>query len=177
MEALYEKVVLSQDGDKEAMLSIIDKFMPLIKNLSYKLRYEDAKSELIYALIDVIKNIPVRENDYLKDEKCIVGYINKSLRNRYIHLSQKNYITGVMETCLEMEIKIEESYDNIEDLIMIEQLLKKLPHKHREVMKGIYIENKKQTEIASELKLSRQAINKMKRQAIEHLRNTLNSNS
>lgn len=76
---------LVQDAktDKESMYLLIQQFEPLINKYSRLLKYEEAKTDLIIAFIELIYRIPI-----LKTDGQMVNYINKSLKNKYIRLSK-----------------------------------------------------------------------------------------
>lgn len=171
--SLYQSVLLSQHGDKEETMKIINQFKPLIKCYSHKLNYEDAEADLTVALIEIIKSIPVRKDKYISQEAYLVSYIHKSVLHRYYYLYKKKSVKAIMETCFQIEIETEDNYSNVENLLWIDQLLDMMPKQQRVVINGIFIENKKQTDIAKELHISRQAINKIKNQALKTLRKKL----
>lgn len=175
MNTLYEAVLLSQKGDNDATMQVINKFRPLIKKYSYKLNYDDAEADLTAFLIKIIKKLPVNKNLDMRNDGCIVNYIHKSLTFQYFYLYKKVHQINSMEICLEMDISIEDDFSQIENSIMLEKLLEVLPEKQKTVIKGIYIENRKQSEIASELKVSRQAIYRIKKQALENSKKLLGS--
>lgn len=78
---------LVQDAktDKESMYLLIQQFEPLINKYSRLLKYEEAKTDIIIAFIEVIYKIP-----NLDSTPKIVRYISNSLKNTYIKLSKAN---------------------------------------------------------------------------------------
>lgn len=85
---LYNLVQMSQNGDTEACLEIIRRFKPLIKKYGYKLGYDDAYSDLILELIEVVYKLPIKRNNSVNSDKYIIGYINSSIKHKYIYLSK-----------------------------------------------------------------------------------------
>lgn len=53
-EDLKELILKAQSGDKDALNLIIKKLEPMINKYSYRLNYEDAKSELTAWIIELI---------------------------------------------------------------------------------------------------------------------------
>ncbi len=51
---LKELIIKAQNGDKEALNSIIKKLEPMICKYSHRLNYEDAKSELTTWIIELV---------------------------------------------------------------------------------------------------------------------------
>ena len=85
---LYIKIMNSKKGDSKSLLDIIEIFNPLVSKYSRLLDGEDTKQDLIIHLIKSVNNMPI-DNKNIFEDKNIVGYIAKSIRNEYIKLSKK----------------------------------------------------------------------------------------
>lgn len=174
MKNLFDLVKEAQLGNEESMLAIIEKFDPLIKKYSRKLDYDGANSDLIIALIETIKSIPIFKNNDLKREEYIVGYINTSIRRKYIKLSKKNIEIINRETELNTNILLksttEESQNLIDNRIFLNILLDKLSEYQHKVINNLFIFNISEADLARQLNISRQSVNRLKNRALDKLR-------
>ena len=170
--SLYDTIESIQNGDTEKIIYIIGKFNPTIKKYSKRLKYEEAETDLIIDLIEMIQVINLSNFDK-KNEGSLVKYIYNNIKNKHIDLFRK-YVKSVKE---EVEINLDiietpENY-NIEENIFIEDLLNKLPELQRKIIKEKYINDHSDAEIAKALNKTRQAVNKTKNKALKTLRNYL----
>ncbi len=151
----------------EFYLNTIERFKPLIKKYSKKLQYDCAETDLIITIIKILKNMP-----YINDEKAYISYIAKSVKNEYVRLSKKEQLTAQREVPMELEaIPGEES--DMEIKIDLYQVLVFLNSNQKKVIELNYFLNYSDSEIAAKLNISRQAVNKTKRKALEVIRQKL----
>lgn len=173
---LYPLMKQSQNKNKEDTMKIIEKFMPLIKKYARKLDYDGADTDLIISLIKLIKKFPINEDNMFQEDKVIVSYIYISIKNEYIRLSQKYCKISKSELfCGDDIISNLQCYDEIYDFIVVD-LLKELPELQKQIIKGIFLLNLKEVELAKILNISRQAVNKTKRRALKNLKKYLSLN-
>lgn len=124
-ESIRELIKKSKNGDKEALNEIINRFKRTIKNFSKELKYEEAETDLIIGLIEIVEKIKLSNLD-LKNEGAIINYIYNSLRNKRTELYRK-YIMGVNEElAINLEIIEDKSNYQVEDKIFIDDLLELL---------------------------------------------------
>lgn len=160
----------SQNKNKDATMKIIEKFRPLINKYARKLNYDGADTDLTISLIKLIKKFSVDKSELLQKDKAIVSYIFVSIKNEYIRLSQK--YGKVLKTeihCEDDVINNLQGHDDIYDFI-IEDLLKELPKLQGKILRGIFLLNIKEVELAKSLKISRQAVNSTKIRALKNLK-------
>lgn len=163
---IIEKI---QGGNQEAFVEIIYKFEPTIKKFSRELNYEEAETDLIIALIEIVKGLKLN-NLKSKNDGVIVNYIYNSLRIRKIDLFRK-YVKGVKEEIeLNLDIMENESIYQIEDGIFIKDLLNPLTDIQKNVVVEKFIKGYSDAEIATKLHISRQAVNKAKNKALKILK-------
>ena len=62
---IIDKIKCAQAGNQEAMLDLINKFMPLLKKYCYKLGYEDSLEDLQLEFITLIFTF---KTDNLRDK-------------------------------------------------------------------------------------------------------------
>lgn len=173
IKSLKDLVVEAKKDNKNAMMEIINIFMPLIKKYSRKLLYDGAESDIVILLIKIIKSYPISNEGKSIQDKDIVAYINVSVKHEYIRLSKKFSEFVKMETELNEDIYLIETDDNIENVLLINELLNKLSNMQKTILKELYIIGCTQTALAKKLNISRQAINKNKFKALNKLKSYL----
>ncbi|SHK61564.1 RNA polymerase sigma factor [Tepidibacter formicigenes] len=171
-KSFFEIIEKAKDGDKEAFIEIINKFEPTLKKFSRELNYELAETDLIIALIEIVKGIK-SSNFKTKNDGVVVNYIYNSMKNRKVDLFRK-YVKGVKE---EMEINLDvienEANYQIEDGVFVKDLLNMLTDIQKIVIVEKFIKGYSDAEIATKLHISRQAVNKAKNKAIKRLKEYL----
>lgn len=174
---MYDVIKLAQMNNKEAMQSLIDKFMPIISKYQYKLGYAEARTDLIIEFIQVIDKIDLCKFDSEK-EGTLVVYINKALISRRINLLKKYIINGKQssEICIDI-IPDRGVKDNKFDNFLVKEILSKeiITDKQRVILINRYLRDKSDAEIACNLKISRQAVCENRTRAISKIRKYLNA--
>ena len=79
---LVDKIREAQQGNQDAMLYLIQKYMPLLNRYSKKLHQEDAYSELTLAFIELIHHIRI-DRLISGSDGAITNYIAASVKNAY----------------------------------------------------------------------------------------------
>lgn len=85
---IFNKVMNYKEGDNQSLIKIIDIFKPLLIKYARLIDFEDTKQDLIIHLTNIVNNIKI-DNKNIYEDKMIVGYIAKSIRNEYIKLPKK----------------------------------------------------------------------------------------
>lgn len=174
INTLYELIKESSKTNQQATLDIINKFSPLIKKYSRKLNYDGADTDLIIAIIVTINYIARVQNPNIIDkEENIVGYISKVIKNKYIELSKIQSDIYNTEVELNLDTVEDKLITSIDDSILFTQLLDKLTPLQKKVIEDSILKDKLYKEIAEELGISRQAVNKLKNRAIKNLKEYL----
>lgn len=173
--SLYNKIKKVQDGSKEELVVLIDKFKPLINKLSRKLNYEESQTDLIITFIETIESMKLSQFE-MSNEGSMVNYICKILNNRHIDLFRKN-VKDIKE---EIEINLDitrgcQIYD-IDSEIFIRSLLDKLPENQKKILEYKYINDYSDIQIGEKMKITRQAVNRSKNRGLENLRSILLNN-
>lgn len=174
MVNLNYMVKKAQNGDEKYMMDIMEKFNPLIKKYSRKLKYDDAEADIIIFLIETINKIPIFNNINLNKDECIVGYISISIKNKYINLSKK-YIDIVnkeieLDTNIFSGYSLQDEQKSIDNHIFVTFLLDKLPGYQRQIIENIFMDNISVIDISKRLHISRQSVNKTKNRALSNLK-------
>lgn len=167
-------VVQLQKGDKEAALALINKFDPLLKKYAYKLYYEDAYDDLLIDFIELLNHIRL---DRIRDtsEGILVSYICKSIRSSYIKrlITLKrlhNFVpySDLSDSERYYALAASASFDNysILELTGIDNVL---TESELSVVKMIFLLGYTVAETASVYGITRQAVNKTKKRALQKL--------
>jgi len=168
VSALHKELIEAKQNSNKDMMQIITKFMPLIKKYSRKLPYYEIETDLIITIIKAINSYPISENE--EDEKIIVSYLAQSIKHEYIRLSKKNSKIILLEVDLDDTLYLIKSNDNVEETVIVNIILDELPDKQRILMKELFIDGYSEAYLAERHHVSRQAINKTKRKALENIR-------
>lgn len=167
---ILELIGRRKDNNEEVTAEIIDRFRLTIKKFSRELNYEEAETDLIICLIELIQGSKL---DTIENEGMIVNYIYNTLRNKKIDLFKKHIKGKATNIELNLDILVDNLNTSMEDAIFIEEALKQLNERQRYIIVSRFIDGYSYNEIAQKLGISRQAINKAKNKAIEIMRKKL----
>ena len=125
------------------------------------------------ALIELTAAIPLQQFKMQDNDGCLVSYISKSMRNKYISLSCKeqtmhNHMLLILDETYDC---IDEKSDDLQDNIDFKVILGSLTELQKKVIIFKYYYEYSDNEIAKMLGISRQAVNRLKNRGIEKLRN------
>lgn len=93
---LSGKILEAQRGNQNCMLDLIRTFQQLLHKYAYKLHYEDAFSDLVISLIEVIYKIKIEDFSETGDG-ALVNYITQSINHTYFKLSKRANILSSKE--------------------------------------------------------------------------------
>ncbi len=153
------------DSDEDSILETIIRFNPLIKKYSRMLDYSDAEGDLVLAMTKIARKIPQTGN-----QATTVGYVAKSLKHEYIALSKKRQrlVKSEIITC---EINASQRIEwDIESQIDIRNAINRLTRNQRYIVYLRYYVGYSNSEIATALHISRQAVNKTEKAALKRLK-------
>ena len=162
---LATEIKIAQKQRGEALLPIIQKFLPLLKKYAFKLNYEDAFSDLQLFLISLIVKI---DTEQFSTEGQLVSYIHISLKNEYIHISKKKNQEGKIILFAEF-YEEDKKCDKTNDM-MFKELKLYLSQSEYDVIFNHYYLGTSISQIAKEKRISRQAVNQIKNRALKKLR-------
>lgn len=147
-KTLFELVkTIQTKGNENAMLKLIKEFQPLIKKYSYLVDYENSESELTLTFIKTLYKIPIN-NPKFKQDKYIISYINKSIRNKYIYLSKNRNKIYYYESPINLDITQTPYQTNIGNKLFINDLLLTLTKREREIINLKYFKEYSDIEIS-----------------------------
>ena len=166
METIISLIQKQRAGDVQAAQEICRIMSPLLKKYAarlYCMEYDDAMQELYIALLETFPYL-----DPAKTEAECLNYIQTTVHNRYrflcrgcLSVPQSESIEDSIDT-LSAPSPFDESYYDICNYI------KTLPEKgmRRQIMSLFFFQYKTDSEIAEILHVSRQYVNRIKKQMI-----------
>ncbi len=168
-------IALSQSGDTDATLELVNKFNPLLRKYAFNLNFDDAYDDLLLDFLEILNNVHLN-NLTNCSEGILVSYIHKSLFNSYIKESKR--IKKLRNIMLNSELSDSElyyiealrpHYDSYNELDkhIISQILTK---PESIIIKMLYFSDYSVAETARLCGVSRQAVNQTKNRALKKLR-------
>lgn len=168
--SLFQKI----RTDKETFKELVDKMEPLIKKyirLLYKDEKEDVRSEMTLALWEAVTKIEYCEND----GECM-AFLCNALKNRFYELyrkSIKNHDNQVLaENNDVFDVNEAENITGLENVIFnidVEMFLKKYTGRKQKVFRMIIMGNESDAKIAEVFSVTRQYINRMRRELYKEI--------
>lgn len=158
MSELHKMILLDKQGDKFALEKLIEIFNPAINSNvklidSYKSinKYdlEDNRQEIILALINAVKVIPLEQDSFKNDGK-ITNYINKAIQNKRLEFSKKFSRHEKLEYKINL-IYVDDLLENesFESEIIIRDLFDKLTKTEKLIMQKRFLSGKSDAEIGN----------------------------
>jgi len=156
----------ANNRDPEAMETLLKKFEPLLNKCAMQLDYYGAESDMTICFIEFVYSLkPEKVAPFSEGE--LVAFIKRAMNNKKIDLYRKHK-SNITEVPLEYDDEIPDEND-FENAACIKAILDELTEKQREVVNAKYYGMYSDAEIAEKMKISRQAVNQLKRRALEIL--------
>lgn len=168
MEINLSNLILKyqMENDKEAIEELISYFNDITTNISKKLNYEEAQTDILICLIELLKRINLKSYN---NNNSIRAMVIRSLVNKRTDLFRKNILKKQEEYELNLDI-VSTYFDNDKSLLIIEDLIKPLSSKQREVIKLSFVDQYSDIEISKIMNVSRQAVGQMKKRSLNLLK-------
>ncbi len=166
-EFIFKIIDVKKNNKDESMLDILAIFDNIINKYSRKLNGEDTKQDLYVFLIKLINNIDELSIVNYED-KQVLSYFSKSLKNEYIRLSKKNDRRKKNED-YNCEDRVW-GYNFIESNIEVVDSIKNLNNYEKKIIKMVVLNGYSVSEVAKKTGKSRQAISQVKNRAISKLK-------
>lgn len=163
---IYKQIQRIQYGENELIVDILDKFNPLIKKWSKKLGYEEAETDLIIYVIELINKINLN-NFILKNDGAIINYISKSLKYKYINTIKK-IIDHKIESVEYLDIYNRTEIE--ENIYLKEYIINNFNEKQSKIISYKFFHGYTDIEIGEMLNISRQSVNKNKIKILEKMK-------
>lgn len=159
-----------KNGNIDALEQLWKQMLPLIKKHAWKthfMEYDDACQEYSTALIEAINKIRI----YDTDDQCL-KYLTTCIKNKFCFL-YKHYCTEVANEIFDDIIDTENATNTYDDIIFfadIANFIEKLPSETKRNIASLSIlQQKSDAEIALQLGLSRQYINRIRKEIYREL--------
>lgn len=166
-KSFTELLILCNTHSEDAFLELLQRFQPLLNKYARKFHdSEEYYAELQLHLISLINSLATSNKKWTDGQ--IVAYIAKSIYTQFIKLSKKSAIHENKSIEFNPEI-MDCSYESDYE-IYLKELFLLLNKVQREVIYLHYVEGFSIQEIAQFRKTSRQAVNKIKNQALKTLK-------
>jgi RNA polymerase sigma factor (sigma-70 family) len=175
MPMIFDLIVQAKARNADATMELIKQFNPLLKKYAYKLFYEDAYNDLVVDLIEIIQNIRL-ERVYSRDEGSLIAYISTSVYNSYLErvkykkfydqVGLNSQLSDSEHYFVEIALSTTDTYFSNE----LPDLQKYLTITEETVIDMLYFKGYTVKEIARHFGITRQAVNQMKKRALEKLR-------
>lgn len=179
MSTFIEIVTKIKDGEINEFEKI-EKKMKLTLNkytrLMYKEEKEDVYSELRLALWEAIVNI-----EYYDDEKRVLAFLYTAIKNKFLELYRNSRKISDNECSIEDDILLniisggESEIDKIVFLEDMDRFLENYSGLKRQTYKYIIMDDMGDTEISLKLNVSRQYVNRLRRQLREDIVTYINN--
>ncbi|MEG2365047.1 MAG: sigma-70 family RNA polymerase sigma factor [Terrisporobacter sp.] len=166
----FKEILYSiQKGENKNLLEFILEFESVINNLSKSLYYPESKTDLIIFIMELSKKINVKS---YYDNEIIKFIFIRSLKNKQIDLFRKNILKN---NCIyEINLDIISDYSSeFESNIWVEDIISNLSSTQKKILIESFMKRNSDIEIALELGISRQAVNKTKKRALKNLKKIL----
>jgi hypothetical protein len=172
--SLIQKI--QADKDEDAFKELINEMEPSIKKyegLLYKDEKEDVRSEMTLALWEAVPKIK-----YYKNEKSCFAFLCNALKIRFLELYRKSRKWHDNQTPIEdvsacnvSNVKNIGNLDNVVFNIDVEIFLREYTGKKQEMFRMIITSNESDIEIAKAFSVTRQYVNRVRRELYKEIRN------
>lgn len=158
-------------GDDTQFSLIIEKFKPVIDKYSlrlYKDEREDTASELVLALLEAVQKIKY----YYNEGQCVT-FLTKALEHRFFELYRKSRKKFDHEQPFELDFDFCDNFSAYGDAEVMEDLKRLLSDysaKKQNIIAALFIEGKRNSEVAAEYKISRQYVHRLKNKVRHELK-------
>ena len=156
-----------RNGSTDACEEILKRMMPLAKKYAGKIHcmdYEDALQELCLTILEALTHL----DPACPEGKCI-SYIETSVINRYYALCKRYLSAPETENIDDTNADLPESFSYDDSLLDIEHYIRNIPEAggKRKILSLFFYEDLSDKEIAERMQMSRQYVNRIRRQLIQ----------
>lgn len=166
MGEIVELVKRIKEGEKKEFVVLVNKFEPLIRKYVYYLykdEKEDVRAEPTCSVWEAI-----REIRYFENEGQVIAFFQHALKNKYLELyrnscKKNDHEINVEESIMDIEF-IENQYIDVMIKEDVERFLKDYDGNKRKIYFSIMVENLSDAEIAIKYNMSRQYVNRIRKE-------------
>lgn len=172
MDDLRNLVNRAHDRDDEAILNIIEIFKPYYKKLLQKSGYCAEESDFIVHIIHIINQLNSKKLQNFESNGQIFNYLKNGITNKYIQLLKQYFTVRTNEILFgeDVFIQLPNQEDKLYEDIYLEEILNHLTRLQKKIIIEKIMYGKADIEIADELHISRQSVNRIKNRALNKLK-------
>lgn len=164
---LIQQIELFQKNS-DGFMDIVEPFTSKIKYLTYKLNYPEASTDLTIFLFEITKTLNLIK---FNEDNELLNYLKKCLDNKAIKLSYKiNKDKSLLVFNDQTEIVDENFHSDEFSNVIFNDMISVLKSKQKKIMYYKFYLQFSDCEIAEIMKISRQAVNKSKRLALNEIK-------
>lgn len=176
---MYNLIVRAGNNDNGAMMELLEMFRPLITGYARKLNYEDAYEDVRLEFIRVVRLMGSGRMHETEDG-AVISYIKECMSNFYKKRVQK--VVRSKKEIVFSELTEEQTYYvdaqlttmDEEDIFLAFGMDHLLNAREEKVLYLIYVKGNSSAEIAKDWHKSRQAVNQLKKRAIQKIMTVMN---
>ena len=175
---IFDDICKSKNGDKDAMLSLIKRFDPLIKKYGRKLETEDGYNDMVAEFLGILSRFNC-ESIVGRQDGAMVTYIEKAVYHAYTKLLRQHIERD--RPFLPIDLLPETAFSHGLSDVPVQSFTFDLPKnlltvKERKVLYAIDVLGYSAADIAKKWGTTRQNISQMHKRAVKkiksHLQNT-----
>ncbi len=157
--------------NSDDMVELLSRFEPLLRKYERYLKYDGSYSDLTISFIELIYGMSPSSIEN-RNEGQLVMYIKRCVNNKSIDLYRKNH--HLSEECgLPEDYDLEDPYPYY-STVYFKDIIRDLSPRQQAILKYKLYFGLSDIETGQILKISRQAVNRMYKRAIELLRKDFN---
>lgn len=168
--SLLELIMEYKKGNREIFMAIMEKMNPLLQSYIWKLSFmerEDAKQELLLSLLEGVQKIK-----YVRSEGECINYAKMCIYHTYLELVEKEQKNRAV-FLEEREVPDgEDVMSCCEIMVDLERYISLLSDRKRQIATKIVKMHKNDAEISVEENISRQYVNKTRKEMQKYVENT-----
>jgi len=169
---IIDDIHKGQEGDQQAVLTLVQRFNPLLKKYARKLETEDAYYDLELEFLETVMKLNCASIKQ-RGDGAMVNYLSKCIRHSYIKLLHRLILNKIPLTSLDEltdQVLYQQSGYQTTSLTAIDVPESLLTKKEKAILYKVYIQGCSAAEVAKSNGTSRQNINQIKRRAEKKLR-------
>ncbi len=168
MKEFYHVLLQCQQKNEKAIRQLLNDFRSTIKKYSYQCEDSSVIQDLETFLIKVVTHL---ELEKFSSKNMVMAYLHKALRNEYLRIRRKKQIQPQKELCYDDQIlSIQKDIISLEECLELKEAILKLKSEQKSVIILKFIMGYQESEIAEELHITRQGVNKIKQRAFAEIK-------
>jgi RNA polymerase sigma factor (sigma-70 family) len=166
----------AQSGNEICTLTLVERFIPLLRKYAGLLKTEDSFEMLLLGFLEVIMSLDLQKMQSTKDG-ALVNYFAKATFHSFLKFQKKIYkesehtslyegLSEAQKYCIQNKLV---AYDDLFEVEYDDLFTAVLTDREREVLVSTLVEGNTAAFIAEQLGVSRQNVNQIRRKALSKL--------